>query len=292
MSDPTYVPVKNVDRLFVDTGVCNLVVLHSMECPMADRNVANWVSYLHGDPWPFFAQEYYGPTLGFRVAPLDTKVAHCGNGNTYLGHRSVGREHAGYAAQPTSLWLSPAGRSMLEASAAQTRKDCLRWGIPMEFLSVADLKAGRRGITSHNNCSLALHGSTHTDPGSNFPYDAYIALVRNNPAPPDPLPPEVDVDKMVTCPNADGRMQVFWIDTADGNKLKTVWQTFDGKWSGTAGLGGNYGWSELSTARLSTGTAGAAGRIEVYGLNGYGQPAVIAQTAPNGSWSGVVPLGG
>lgn len=194
--DETYVPVKGVDKLFHDSGQCNLIVLHSMECPMVDGRAVSWANYLHVTDWPFFAQEYYDPANAVRVAPLDTKVAHCGNGNSYGGHRSIGREHAGYAGQPRSLWESPAGRSMLGASAIATRKDCDKWSIPPVFLSPDDLRAGKRGITSHNNCSIALHGSTHTDPGDNFPYDLYLQMVTKAATPVAPAPPQ-ETDEMI-----------------------------------------------------------------------------------------------
>ena len=111
----------------------------------------------------------------------------------------------------------------------------------------------------------------------------------------DPHPPISQENDLManglTCPNEDGREQIFWLD--EHGHLKTVWQTADG-WSGAASLGGDYVWSELISARLSTGVAGPAGRIEVVGLSeflGARRPAVIAQTAPNGQWSGVLNLG-
>jgi murein L,D-transpeptidase YcbB/YkuD len=48
------------------------------------------------------------------------------------------------------------------------------------WLYPADLQAGRRGITSHDNVSKAFRRSTHWDPGEGFNIQRYLRLVREN----------------------------------------------------------------------------------------------------------------
>jgi len=52
--------------------------------------------------------------------------------------------------------------------------------IPAVWLFPADLQAGRRGITSHDNVSKAFGQSTHWDPGEGFNVQSYIRRVRKN----------------------------------------------------------------------------------------------------------------
>ena len=88
-------------------------------------------------------------------------------------------EHAGYAEQSPSQWADDYSRAMLELSARLTADLCRRYGIPAVHLTPAQLAAGARGIIGHIDATNAYSGGRgHTDPGPNFPWDAYIAKVR------------------------------------------------------------------------------------------------------------------
>lgn len=132
---------------------------------------------------------------------------------------SIGIEHAGYAKQATGDWLDAFGIPMLrDISAPRARRICDENGIPLVWLSVADLLAGKEGITSHNNVSLAFHKSTHTDPGPGFPIDKYMAWVRG-----DAIVPEGDEEMR----------QIFYRVSVDDKNSKTaegdfaIWVTTD-----------------------------------------------------------------
>jgi hypothetical protein len=55
---------------------------------------------------------------------------------------------------------------------------CLAYSIPAVWLSPRELRAGRRGITSHNNVSRTWHESTHWDPGF-WPRRRFMGMVRD-----------------------------------------------------------------------------------------------------------------
>ena len=74
-------------------------------------------------------------------------------------------------------WVRPAQRRMLRRTARLTAQLCLAEQLPIEWLTVADLRAGRRGITSHANVSLTWRQSTHWDPGW-WPRRRFMRLVR------------------------------------------------------------------------------------------------------------------
>lgn len=110
---------------------------------------------------------------------------------------SLGLELVGYAKQTTADWLDDFGTRMLRDQAAPwVRVKAKMYGIPLRWLEVADLKANpkAKGITSHNNVSLAFGQSTHTDPGPNFPIEQFMLWVIG--APPLPTPPMKDDDAM------------------------------------------------------------------------------------------------
>lgn len=85
-------------------------------------------------------------------------------------------EQAGYAKWTETLW-SKRHRRTLQRAAYKTAAHCLKFKIPPRFVFAADLKAGRRGVTTHAQCTLAFGGS-HTDPGKSWPRHLFMGLVR------------------------------------------------------------------------------------------------------------------
>lgn len=107
---------------------------------------------------------------------------------------SIGIEHDGFSKQTREEWLDPQlGLKTLTISAALTRELCAHFDVPIVWLSVQDLLAGKRGITSHNNVSIAWKQSTHTDPGPQFPVDTYLDLVKGPQPEPQPIEEEEDM---------------------------------------------------------------------------------------------------
>ena len=59
-----------------------------------------------------------------------------------------------------------------------TAEVCARHRVPVRRLRAADLIAGRRGITGHADVSRAFGKSDHWDPGTGFPWQRFVRLVR------------------------------------------------------------------------------------------------------------------
>ncbi len=74
-------------------------------------------------------------------------------------------------------WARPDQRRMLARTARLTARLCLAYDVPVRFLTPAQLRAGRAGITTHNNVSRAWGQSTHWDPGW-WPRRRFMRLVR------------------------------------------------------------------------------------------------------------------
>lgn len=81
------------------------------------------------------------------------------------------------AAKRAWRWGNPNQLKMLHRTARLTARLCAAYGIPPQFLTVAELKAGKNGVTTHNNVSTAFHRSTHWDPGF-WPRRYFMTLVR------------------------------------------------------------------------------------------------------------------
>jgi hypothetical protein len=66
---------------------------------------------------------------------------------------------------------------MLRRAAYKTALHCKKFGIPVRFVLAAGLKQGRKGITTHVECSKAF-GGTHWDPGKGWPRSLFLDYVR------------------------------------------------------------------------------------------------------------------
>lgn len=139
-------------------------------------------------------------TLSDRVESVqgmanDVTAWHCGGGNQH----STGDEIVGRASWSVDQWNTP---TMDLAVRNVARTKARRWafytmpkfGISYypEWLSLAQIGDGVTcGLCTHNDMRLVYGGTTHTDPGPNFPYQKlrnYIhaelnALLGKSPAP-------------------------------------------------------------------------------------------------------------
>ncbi len=62
----------------------------------------------------------------------------------------------------------------IKRAAWHSAKWCRDYNLPPVWLSPADLRNGKKGLTSHNNISAAFDPGGHTDPGPKYPYDKYL----------------------------------------------------------------------------------------------------------------------
>lgn len=101
-------------------------------------------------------------------------------------------EHAGFAAQTPEQWKDDYSRLVLDRSSFLAASLCARFNIPARKLSVAEVRDRKTsGICGHRDVALAFGKTDHVDPGANFPWDDYIALVEdalNGQPEPFPLP--------------------------------------------------------------------------------------------------------
>lgn len=152
----------------------DVIVLHTMENeekPEGAENVALWFA---GSTAPQASAHYCIDSNSVVQCVRDSDIAWAA---PPCNHNGLQLEHAGRAAQNRADWADPYSQAELRLSAKLAASLCKKYKIPVRWLSVADLKAGRKGLASHANVSAAFHKSNHTDPGPNFPIAQYLALV-------------------------------------------------------------------------------------------------------------------
>lgn len=85
-------------------------------------------------------------------------------------------EHVGTAAQSTDQWRDGFSQSVLARSAVEAHRVATRWGVPFRFVNAVDLRAMRRGFTTHAEVERAWPSTGHWDPGPNFPIELWIEM--------------------------------------------------------------------------------------------------------------------
>lgn len=102
------------------------------------------------------------------------------------------------AALTRAQWI--ANMPMLRAAAWQVARWCRAYGIPARYVTPDQLRAGIKGISTHDGARLAWGVTDHTDPGPNFPMSTFINMVQKelNPAPAPAPKPAKETDMPLT----------------------------------------------------------------------------------------------
>ncbi len=109
------------------------------------------------------------------VQSLNTDLVAWHAGNTEGNNGGIGYEFTGHVTWSRSRWL--ADPDDIHAAARQMARECRHWDIPARWLTVAQLRAGAKGLTTHDDVRRAWGGS-HTDPGPGFPRDVLLDAVK------------------------------------------------------------------------------------------------------------------
>ncbi len=166
--------IESPNRTPVSGRRVDLVVIHTMEAPERGDTaeaVARWFSRADSQ----VAAHYCVDANSIVQCVREEDIAwHARGGNT----SSIGIELAGYARQDDAGWDDDYTRSLLTLAASLSADVCRRHRVPVRRLGVTAVRAGRRGLTGHNEVSLAFKRSDHWDPGPAFPWETFLALVE------------------------------------------------------------------------------------------------------------------
>jgi len=188
------------------------IVVHDMEAPETAATAEN-VARMFATTARQASAHYNVDNDSIVQSVLDKDVAYHAPGANAKG---IGIEHAGYASQRPENWDDAYSRAMLARSAVLVRELTTKYGIPVQFVDAAGLRAGKRGITTHAEVSKAWGKTDHTDPGPHFPMGAYLQAIRGTT--PIDVPPQKEGVFVVNRPPVAlmPHPQGYWEVTDDG----------------------------------------------------------------------------
>lgn len=156
-----------------DQDHVNRIVIHATVSPCVSGGARNVARY--------FQSQEAGGSAHYVVDPGE--IVQCVKDGTVAYHAppntdTLGVELCDPQTGPASRWGDAAHVEMLARAAGLVRQLAAIHKVPLVRLTVADLKAGKRGICGHVDVSNAFKLSDHGDPGSGFPWDDFLGLVR------------------------------------------------------------------------------------------------------------------
>lgn len=170
----------------------DVIVVHTMESPEKPDTAEDVARWFAGSTAPQASAHYCIDSNSIVQCVRDEDVAwHAPGANS----NGLGFEHAGCAAQTASDWEDAYSAACLELSAQLAARKCAEYGIPAVWLGVDDLRAGKHGLTGHVQVSEAFKRSDHRDPGTHFPVERYLALVRRHLSEPHAAQPRYQFTK-------------------------------------------------------------------------------------------------
>ncbi|GAA3027160.1 peptidoglycan-binding domain-containing protein [Streptosporangium longisporum] len=156
------------------TGKIRVVVVHDMEWSETTTTAEDCARMFATMARPASAHVCVDSNSAVRcVADSDTAWAAPG-----CNHDGLQLEMAGFARQTREQWLDTYSRAMLKQAARVVAAWCKQYDIPIKHLTVAELKAGKKGLVGHVDVSKAYRRTDHHDPGPSFPWDHFLDLVR------------------------------------------------------------------------------------------------------------------
>ena len=187
-----------------------LIVLHTMESPENDDTAENVAGLFAGRSGtaPLASAHACVDNNSVVLCLPPTATAFAAPGANADGYQI---EQSGRAAQGISGWADAYSQSMLRLSAAHARSIAQAAGIPLVYLTDAQLAAGAAGFVGHDQVSRVYKRSDHTDPGPDFPWAQYMSLVTGGSSPSTDTSEEDDMAQIIIIgtPRTD-KGQDYW----------------------------------------------------------------------------------
>lgn len=250
--------------------VPRFIVVHDMEEEETTKTALNVATYFHNGAGGRSVSSHYtiDSSSTYQCVPLSASAWTVGNrqGND----EGINWEFAGFKTQTREQWLDAFGQAMFARAAPTIRADAARYNIPLQQLSDADIRAGKAGVTSHWQLGRIYGGTDHDDPGPNFPWDYFMALLTGA----TPAAGDDDMAMLVRNGDVGAGPKEYWVlasgvayPAPDGDSIG--WQV-----SGRYYNNGAVGFSPIGAMFGNPKTTGVAPWIEV--------PIVSIATFPKG----------
>lgn len=153
------------------------IVIHDMEAGESSTRAENTAEYFRTMPDGRTVSSHYTVDRDSVIQCVRLADTAYTVGNRPGNQQGINWELSGFARQTREDWLDEFGLAMFRQMAPYVRADAERFGIPLRRCTLADLRAERPGVTSHNDLGVVFGGTTHTDPGPNFPWDIFMNIM-------------------------------------------------------------------------------------------------------------------
>lgn len=151
-----------------------LIVIHTMETGETSNVAENVAAYFAKKTTQASAHLCVDNDSTVRCVP-DSDTAWAAPGANADG---LQMELAGRAGQGAAGWRDAYSKALLRNAAKHAATWCCKYGIPVKKLTRAELRAGKKGFIGHVDASAVYKKSDHWDPGPDFPWNDFLALVR------------------------------------------------------------------------------------------------------------------
>lgn len=156
------------------------IVFHDMEASENSTRAESTAAY--------FADPSDGRRVSSHYCVDDNSVVQCVRlkdsawtvGNRPGNYRGINWELSGFASQTGGQWLDTFGINMLNQMKRICLRDMTTYNIPIRWLTDAQVKDFQPGMTTHNQLRVCFGGTTHTDPGPNFPFNYVLKLFQED----------------------------------------------------------------------------------------------------------------
>lgn len=155
----------------------NRIVIHCTVSPCAPGWARKIANYFHGAGSGGSAHYVVDPGEIIQCLP-EKVIAWHAPPNT----GSIGIELCDWQKGKASRWSDDDHENMLRRAAPLVGAIAKRYGIPLVWLTPADLRNGKRGICGHVDVSNAWHQSDHGDPemAGPFPRKHFLDLIKGH----------------------------------------------------------------------------------------------------------------
>lgn len=153
-------------------GVC----IHDMEFPEKLTAAEDVARYFQKPDYPSSAHICVDNDSIVQCVKDSDEAAGCPG----INHDFIHIELAGFGKQKKMEWWDRYSLAMLAIGADATAQYCLKFELPPVHLTNAQLAAGGKGIIGHYQASQVYKKSDHTDPGPEFPWIQFMAMVQNS----------------------------------------------------------------------------------------------------------------
>jgi len=150
-----------------------LLVLHDGEWPERPAGAMGLAKYFQKpDRGTKPSSHLCGDNKEIVRCVTDNNVANAAPG---ANHDGLQYEMVGYGRQTRAEWLDDYSRGVISLAAEAFAQWCVKYAIPPRQLTDAQLGDHQsKGIIGHYQASRVFKLSTHTDPGSGFPWDVFM----------------------------------------------------------------------------------------------------------------------